>query len=243
MKEIPDLERSDVIVGFICPRGNTSMALNTLFSQLGFANVCSLKGGVAALRVNGNSDGSSEYCPIPGSSIASSSIDFVKKLVEENPDHYFTFNQYQNEDNVNAHILTTGPELQSQIPDLGEIVCTFGTGGTATGLAGYFKDKGVKVYAAFPEKPVEGIRTLRGAEGLKFYKPEEYDGIIEVDNDRASNILRFFVEGGIRFGPSTAIALEAATGLLNDGGESMAVIAADSIENYRTEYSTLLNLN
>ena len=99
------------------------------------------------------------------------------------------------------------------------------------------------MYAAFPEKPVEGIRTLRGAEGLKFYKPEEYDGIIEVDNDRASNILRFFVEEGIRFGPSTAIALEAATGLLNDGGESMAVIAADSIENYRTEYSTLLNLN
>ena len=60
---------------------------------------------------------------------------------------------------------------------------------------------------------------------------------MEVDNDRASNILKFFVKEGIRFGPSTAIALEAATGILDDGGKSLAVIAADGIENYRTEYS------
>ncbi len=250
--EIPELNDSSYVVGFLCPQGNTSMAVNTLFSQLGFENVCSINGGVDELKNSLGKDGSAgtlgsgesttEFCPLPGSSISSSSIDFVNRLVSENPEEYFTFMQYENVENVNAHLLTTGPEIERQIPDLGAVVCTFGTGGTATGLASYFAKTGVKVYTAFPVRPVEGIRTLRGAEGLEFFKPEEYGGIIEVDNAAVDRALRYFVESGLNVGPSTAVAIEAARSLREAMGErsSIAIIAADGIENYKTEYSALL---
>jgi len=237
---IPELnDPKTTIVAFICPLGNTSMALNTLLSQLGYESVCNVKGGIESLQGEGDQE-SSEYCPLPGAAISTSSIDFVKRLVKENPEEYFTFMQYENEENVRAHVLTTGPELASQIPDLSRVVCTFGTGGTATGLAEYFQGKQVSVYAAFPERPVEGIRTLRGAEGLAFYKPQMYSGVLEVDNSKASELLKFFVKRGVRMGPSSAIALQAALDLPGSSKEVYSIIAADGIDNYRSEYSFLL---
>ncbi|MHB8700215.1 MAG: pyridoxal-phosphate dependent enzyme [Nitrososphaerales archaeon] len=236
---IPELNDPDTIVAFLCPLGNTSMAINTLLSQLGFDNVCNVKGGIGSLRRKDDLS-SSEYCPLPGAAISSSSIDFVKQLVKDNPSEYFTFMQYENEENVRAHVLTTGPELTLQVPGLSKVICTFGTGGTATGLAEYFNGNGVSVYVTFPEQPVEGIRTLRGAEGLAFYRPEMYAGVLKVDNSKAYELLKFFVQHGVKIGPSTAIALQAVLDLpLNK--ETCAVIAADGIENYRAEYSSTLN--
>ena len=251
-KHIPELNDPNTIVAMLCPKGNTSLAVSTLLNQLGFGNVCSVKGGMEEILNEDNGGGeeerrsSSEFCPLPGSSISSSSIDFAQRLVKENPDGYFTFMQYDNVENINAHVLTTGPELSNQISDLDCVVCTFGTGGTATGLATYFRkqNKGVKVCVAFPEKPVEGIRTLRGAEGLAFYKPEMYDRIVEVDNTSAQQLLKYFVESGINIGPSTAIAVQASIDLKEEEGDSesngsCAVIAADGIDNYATEYSRI----
>ena len=143
------------------------MALNTLFSRLGFSNVCSIKGGVEAAQSSGSNEESSEYCPIPGSSIASSSIDFVKKLVEDNHDHYFTFNQYENEDNVNAHILTTGPEPSKPDFRSGIDSLHLRNGRDRNRPRKVLQGQGVKVYATFPQKPVEGIRTLRRSGGPK----------------------------------------------------------------------------
>ncbi|MDG6994687.1 MAG: pyridoxal-phosphate dependent enzyme [Nitrososphaerota archaeon] len=251
-KHIPELENPNTIVAMLCPKGNTSLALSTLLSQLGFGNVCSVKGGLEEILNEEGENGSekrssSEFCPLPGSSISASSIDFVKRLVKENPDEYFTFMQYDNIENINAHVLTTGPELSNQISDLDCVICTFGTGGTATGLASYFKrqNRGVKVCVAFPDNPVEGIRTLRGAEGLAFYKPELYDRIVEVDNAKAQQLLKYFVDRGVNIGPSTAIAVQASMELEEEGGSesngSYAVIAADGIENYAREYSRILS--
>lgn len=236
---IPELKEPNAIVAFLCPLGNTSMALNTFLSQLGFENVCNVKGGIDALRGEGDPS-SSEYCPLPGAAISTSSIDFVKRLVKDNPDEYFTFMQYENEENVRAHILTTGPELTFQIPNLTRVICTFGSGGTATGLSQYFKGKNVEIYVAFPKQPVEGIRTIRGAEGLAFYKPDLYSGILEVENSSANKLLKFFVERGVKIGPSTAIAIQAAIDLpISKEKEKYAIIAPDGIENYKSEYESL----
>ena len=241
-KKIPELQAgNDNIVAFLCSHGNSSMALNALFSQLGFGNVCSIKGGMDALNIqakNGGGEGQSEeFCPIPGTSIARSSIEFVKKVVNDNPDRYFTFMQYENIENTRAHEQTTGPELEEQIEGISSVACTFGTGGTATGLAQFFAPKGVKVLAAFPEKPVEGIRTMNGAEGLAFFKPELYSEIIQVNNSDAMELLNYLLRNNINVGPSTAIALKAAIeASANETGKKYAVIAADGIENYTSHY-------
>ena len=140
VNKIPELADQNKLVAFVCSIGNTSMLLSTLLNQLGFVNVCSVQGGVKALQSD-TSVAISEYCPVPGASITKSSIEFVKKLTRDNPDEYFTFMQYDNVENVYAHMLTTGPELQEHVKDLDYVVCAFGTGGTATGLARYFADK------------------------------------------------------------------------------------------------------
>jgi cysteine synthase A len=233
---IPELKDPEIIVAFLCPRGNTSMSLNTLFSQLGYENVCSIKGGLEGRRTQ--SQESSEFCPIPGSTISKSSIDYVKRLVQDHQNEYYTFMQYENIQNVNVHAMTTGPELQNQVGnDMNVVICTFGTGGTATGLATYFKETGVKIWAAFPERPIEGIRTINGAEGLAFFKPELYDKTIEVNNSKANELWSYCVEKGIAIGPSTAIGLQAAIDAQQ--GMSFVTIAADGIENYETEYRNL----
>lgn len=238
-KLIPELNDQKHIVAFVCKHGNSSMAVNTLLSQFGFNNVCSLKGGMDEIRAsqgdsNRNSD---EFCPVPGSSIVRSSIEFVKRMIEQSPERYYSFMQFENEENLRAHMLTTGPELASQIQGLDVVVCTFGTGGTATGLAPYFKEKKVKIFVAFPENPVEGIRTIKGAEGLAFFKRELYDRIIHVNNSKSNEVL-YLLKNRIVVGPSTAIALTAAleAASSDEMKRTFAIIAADGIENYETRY-------
>lgn len=239
---IPELGDPNVLVVFFCNHGTTSMALNTLLSQLGFGNVCSLKGGMDALQQGKGENTSDEYCPVPGSSIATSSIEFVKRVVANNPEEYFTFMQYENIENVHAHMTTTGPEILEQLPDVDVVVCTFGSGGTATGLAKYFKEKGVEIYVAFPEKPVEGIRTLNAADGLVFYQPELYSRLLEVRNSRSEALIEYMLRNGINIGPSTAIALRAAIDSSASKKDSkFVIIGADGIENYESEYQEILS--
>ena len=237
---IPELDDASKIVGFVCPEGNTSMLVSTLLNQLGFTNVSNIKGGVKSLRSEeGKISVSSEYCPVPGTSITKSSIDFVKKLVSDNPQEYFTFMQYENAENFYAHYKTTGPELERQVEHLDYIVCTFGTGGTATGIAKYFSEK--KVVVAFPDKPVEGIRTRGGVEGLAFYKPELYSRTVEIDTGKSEDLLEYFVKEGLHIGPSTAVGLVAAVEMAKaERGKVFAVIASDSLDNYEAEYNHLL---
>jgi cysteine synthase len=243
LARIPELGDPSKIVAFVCTIGNTSMLLSTLLNQLGFTNVCSIQGGMRALRTgDAKNTNSSEFCPVPGTSITKSSIDFVKKLVEYNAQEYFTFMQYDNVENVYAHMSTTGPELQEQITNLDYVVCTFGTGGTATGLAQYFADKRSKVIVAFPDRPVEGIRTLGGADGLAFYKPELYGEVIKTGTAGLEAVLGFFAKRDLGFGPSTGLALLAALeASKGQKGRTYAIIAADGIENYESEYKHILS--
>lgn len=239
-RKIPELNDTGSCVAFVCSHGNSSMALNTLLSQLGFNNVCSVKGGMDEIRSEalGERGQSDEFCPVPGASLARSSIEFVKRVVAANPDEFHTFMQYENEENVRAHVCTTGPELSEQIPDLDVVVCTFGTGGTATGLAEYFRNNHKRVYVAFPEKPLEGIRTIRGADGLKFFKPDMYSKVLQVKNSESDDLLRKLLEKQVNVGPSTALALKAALdeAKSEESRRVFAVIAADGIENYESRY-------
>jgi len=239
---IPELSDQNQIVAFVCPIGNTSLVISTLLNQLGFANVCSIQGGLKSLRTeSGITSASSEFCPVPGAPITKSSIEFVKKLVADNPEECFSFMQYDNIENVYAHEMMTGPELQEQIKGLDYVVCTFGTGGTATGLAKYFADKRTKVIVSFPDRPVEGIRTLVGADGLAFYKPELYEEVIKTGTTALEAVLGHFAKNGFGFGPSAAVALLAAIDVSeNQKEKSFAIIAADRIENYESEYKNIL---
>jgi cystathionine beta-synthase len=80
----------------------------------------------------------------------------AKRLARETPNSFYV-NQYHNPDNIEAHYLTTGPEIWEQTD--GQIDCLIagiGTGGTLSGAARYLKEQnpGVRIIAVDPEGSV-----------------------------------------------------------------------------------------
>lgn len=161
--------------------------------------------------------------------------------------------QYDNEVNVLTHEELTGPEIDAQLRSLGEkvsdfrFVCTFGTGGTSTGIGRYLLKKyGRKqVHVIFPlsNQDVAGIRSKEKATGLKFYQPSIYSGEHEVDFNMAKRLLRFFVAKGYDIGESSALALWGVVNLANFGiGDRFIVMLADDSSKYLDETGGLESL-
>lgn len=96
----------------------------------------------------------------------------VDELKRENPGKYWEPGQFSNPDNTEAHYLTTGPEIWEQTNgEVDAFVATQGTGGTITGVARYFKEKGAKTkfYAVEPaEAPLlsKGVWGSHRIEGI-----------------------------------------------------------------------------
>lgn len=71
------------------------------------------------------------------------SIELAEKAKREDPEHVFLPRQFDNMDNVEAHFLSTGPEIVEQLsregrsPDI--FVAGVGTGGTVMGCGRYIK--------------------------------------------------------------------------------------------------------
>jgi cysteine synthase A len=157
--------------------------------------------------------------------------------------------QYDNEMNARVHERVTGPEIDQQLRALGHslaefnVISTFGTGGTSTGISNYLKKKYRKraVHIVFPlaGQDVGGIRTREKARGLRFYGPELYAGQHEVDFEAAKRALRFFASRGYNIGESSALAFYACIQMLNFGvGDNFIVIVADGIQKYKENLET-----
>lgn len=89
-------------------------------------------------------------------------IEYVRQLSKEK--EYFWINQFENQANVEAHYLTTGLEILSQIDKVDVFVAGIGTGGTITGVARRLKEKfpDLKVVGVEPDpqSSVQGLRCL-----------------------------------------------------------------------------------
>ena len=151
--------------------------------------------------------------------------------------------QYDNDMNVRAHERVTGPEIDTQLAQVGlslsdaRVMCAFGTGGTSLGLSRYVSSRyGRKsVHVVFPlaGQDVAGIRTKEKAAGLKFYRPEAYAGQHEVDFEQARRAMHFFVERGHDVGESSALLIYSVIQMLNFGiGGTYVLILADGASKY-----------
>lgn len=86
---------------------------------------------------------------------------------------YFDMNQYHNQDNVEAHYLTTGPEIWEDTEGkITHFVCGIGTGGNFSGAARYLKEhnKDIKCIAVDPEGSIfaEYIKHNREVKGYAY---------------------------------------------------------------------------
>ncbi len=163
----------------------------------------------------------------------------------EKPDFHM-LNQYKNEANIEAHIKTTGPEIWRQTDGkITHFVAALGTCGTITGNGRFLKSKNpdVKVYAVHP-KPghhIPGVRSLVQLEQTDLFKPDEYDALIEIDDEEAFDMcLRLNREESIIAGPSAAMALCGALRLVEDDPDAhVVVIFPDNVFKYASTFEEL----
>jgi len=148
-------------------------------------------------------------------------------------------NQYGNPANPDAHYQTTGPEVWRQTSGkVTHFVASLGTCGTISGTGRFLKeqDKEIRVIGVHPAPghAIPGVRTLERLEQSDFFAPDEYDGMVEIENKEAFEFcLRLNQAESITAGPSSGLALAGALKSVPDEpGNVVVVIFPDSIFKY-----------
>lgn len=180
---------------------------------------------------------SDSLCPVPGQS--GGTISLAKTHAKAQRDRYVMPNQYENRNNVDAHIRTTGPEIWRQTEGkITHLFVSLGTCGTVTGCATYLKrmNPKVKIVAVQPTEghDVPGLRNLKELEVTKLYDPSLIDEILEIDYELAyERVLDLCQVEGLLAGPSAALVCEGALRVTEREPVDFGVmIFADSIFKY-----------
>ena len=174
-------------------------------------------------------------CPAPGAPEGA-----IAKAMEiaERPEFHM-LNQYANEANPDAHYKTTGPEIWRQTQGkVTHFVAGLGTCGTIGGTGRFLKEQSstVQVLGVHPGEghDIPGVRSIRQLQQTQLFRPAEYDGLVEIQNQDAFELcLRLNREESIIAGPSSAMALAGAFELVPDEpGNVVVVIFPDSAFKY-----------
>jgi cysteine synthase A len=164
----------------------------------------------------------------------------------------YAVRQFENERNVLAHRLTTGPQLIEQVGgSLDGFVAGVGTGGTLMGIARALRDAGHDTVIAqalptatyTPDGDVEVIGGIPGVvEGMsRLLDPAAVglDAAISVPEPEAMGTTREFARRGLAIGPSSGLNIAAARRLAArlGPGHHVGTILPDRMERY---FSTAL---
>ncbi len=161
------------------------------------------------------------------------------RLLEQEPERYYMPNQYENPDNILAHVETTGPEIWEQTAgEVDYFVAGMGTTGTLMGAGRFLKS--VK-----PEVRIVGVEPVMGhaIQGLKnmtesmvpgIFAADELDDRRLVNDDEAFDATRMLArtEGlfvGSSSGAAVAVALQIAAEI-NEG--TIVVLLPDRGDRY-----------
>lgn len=160
----------------------------------------------------------------------------------------FIPSQFDNRENANAHIKTTGPEIWNDTDGNVDIfVAGVGTGGTITGVGEYLKiqNPNIKIVAVEPKTSPLLSKGYAGAHGLQgiganfvpsLLNRDIYDEIITVSNDEAYTASRALAKReGILVGITSGAALHAATELAKrkeNIGKTIVALLPDTGDRY-----------
>lgn len=148
-------------------------------------------------------------------------------------------NQFGNPDNVQAHYLTTGPEIWQQTAGkITHFVSSMGTTGTIMGVSKYLKEQnpGIQVVGLQPEdgSSIAGIRRWPEAYLPSIFDRSRVDQIIDIPQIEAEKTMRKMArEEGIFAGTSSGGAVWASILLAEQNpGAVIACIVCDRGDRY-----------
>lgn len=130
--------------------GNTGIAFAAVGSYLGYKVMIVIPEEMSEERMRILKAYGAKIVHTPGGeSDVFHSLDYSKKLAEKNPDKYYFFDQWSDEENVRAHYETTGKEILEQTEGkIDMFVAGVGTGGTLIGIAKRLKEYNPNIYVA-----------------------------------------------------------------------------------------------
>lgn len=240
-------ERGEQLEHLVEPTsGNTGMGLAMLSNAKGYRFAATLSKEIplekrSALRFFGTElhELEDSLCPMPGQPEGA-----MAKAAElaERPG-WRQLNQYKNPANPDAHFRTTGPEIWRQTGgSVTHFVASLGTCGTITGTGRFLKSQNpsVKVLGVHPTDghDIPGVRSRRALRLTDFFRPEEYDGLVEIGDEEAYGFcLRLNREESLIAGPSGGLALAGALRLVPDvPGNLVVVIFPDNAFKYISSF-------
>jgi cysteine synthase len=247
LKKIAHLEQKDAPVPIIVEgtAGNTGIGLVHLCNALGFE--CHL------FMPNNQSQEKIEYLSALGARIKQFPVapfndpmnynNQAKAFSAQTPNSHWT-NQFDNQQNRQAHIETTGPEIWRQTRGkVDAVVFGVGTGGTLSGCGIYLKEKnkGIKVFAADPPGSVlynwykhgklertdgasitEGIGQGRVTENLKGAPID--DALFISDHESVEMTYRLLHEEGFFVGATSGLNVVAAVKVAKEIGPGKTIV-------------------
>jgi cysteine synthase A len=186
-----------------CSTGNAGTACAFVAAVKGYPCVVVMPEGMSDERRKLMQAYGAELVLTPG---AESDVDLALQRMEEiratDPDRYYVPAQFDNGDNIEAHTLTTGPEIWEQSGErVDSVVASQGTGGWITGVGRFLRERAptVKLYAAEPsECPVITDRRWgsHGIEGIgdgfvpRNLDLEVLDGVVTVSTSESIDTAR-----------------------------------------------------
>lgn len=226
--------------------GNTGMGLAMMANARGYKFAATMSNAIpaekrAALRLFGTQlvELEDALCPMPGAPEGA-----MARAAEMGAQPgWHSLNQYKNPANPDAHFKSTGPEIWRQTGGkITHFVASLGTCGTITGTGRFLKqhNPNIKVIGVHPVEghDIPGVRAKKALALTDFFLPEEYDGLVEINNAEAYAACRALIqEDCIQVGPSCGMAL---AGLLksvpDEPGNVCVVIFADNAFRYISSF-------
>lgn len=227
--------------------GNTGIGLAMVCSILGIRLVITLPESMSVERRQILKAYGAQLILTPAELGMKGAIAKAEQIVQEDK-NALCLGQFSNMANVQAHYLTTGPEIFNATDGkVDYLVSGVGTGGTISGTGKYLKEKlpNIKVVAVEPkDSPVlsggkAGAHKIQGI-GAGFIPPildtKIYDQIIQVSNEDALSTGKSVCQcEGLFCGISSGAALHAALQIAKkeeNAGKNIVVIIPDSADRY-----------
>ena len=239
------LKKSSVIIE--PTSGNTGIGLAAIAAYKGYKVILTMPETMSVERRKLLTAYGAEIVLTDGTRGMQGAVEKAEELAKNLPDSFIP-SQFDNRENANAHIKTTGPEIWDDTEGKIDIfVAGVGTGGTVTGVGEYLKSKNpnVKIVAVEPQTSPLLSKGYAGSHGLQgiganfvpsLLNRDIYDEIITVSNDEAYAAARALAKReGILVGISSGAALHAGAQLAKrkeNTGKTIVVLLPDTGDRY-----------
>jgi cysteine synthase B len=197
--------------------GNTGIALAMIGAALGYPVKLVMPANVSRERKRIIGAYGAEIVFSSGLEGSDGALLLCREIYEADRDVYFKPDQYFNEANPEAHLLTTGPEIWEQTGgQVTHFVGSIGTGGTIMGTGRYLKSRSrdIEIVAVEPDDAfhgIEGLKHMASSIVPGIYKEQELDRKVGVATDAAYDMVHRLARAeALLVGQSSGAAMVAA---------------------------------